>query len=80
MSRGATNGFSGCSVPILLSWIYSKFVKKCGRCKILITATCHETVVGVSKDVLPVNIFAPTKTLFVSIECHRDQKAAAKMR
>ena len=26
--------------------------------------TCHETVVGVSKVMLPVNTFAPTKPLF----------------
>ena len=77
---GAPNVFSGCSVPTLLSCIYTIFQNNCGRCESYITTTCHETVVGVSNDVLPVNIFAPTNPHSASMECHRDQKAAAKMR
>ena len=49
------NWFSGCSIPATSDGFYTKFLHNCGRCESHGTATCPNTVVGVSKGMLPVN-------------------------
>ena len=49
------------------------FLENCCRGESLVTTTCLNTVVGVSKSMLPVK-YTPLKPLFVSVEFHRDHK------
>ena len=45
---------------------YNTFLRRCGRGYGLVTAKCHETVVGAIKGMLPVEC-APTNPLFVLV-------------
>ena len=63
--RGAPIGFSGCSVPVFQSLISTTFPKHCGRGESTGTTTCLRSMVGVSKDMLPVKDFCSNKAFFV---------------
>ena len=50
------------------------FPKNYGRCESLVTTTCLETVVGVSKGMFPVIYFCSNKASFVSVKFCGDHK------
>ena len=74
--------FSICAQLFLFLWIYfsTSFLRNSGRSENLGTATCSETVFGVSKGILHVNYFHSNKAFFVSVECHGDHMTVTKLR
>ena len=62
------------------SFSTTTFQKNYGRDEGLRTTTCHKTVVGVSKAMLPEKYFCSIKPLFVSVKFNGDHKTATKMR
>ena len=77
--RGTPNGFSGCSIPALLRYFSTTYLKNCGGGEGLRTTTCLKAVVGVSKVMLPVKYVCPNKASFVSIKFNGDNKAEVNL-
>ena len=55
------------------------FLKNCGRDESLGATTCHETVVVVSKGMLPVKYCNSSRASFVSVEIHGDHESVTKL-
>ena len=66
--------FSGCSVPALPSLFHPHFLNIVVEVKTSEPPHVLKLWLVVSKGMLPVKYFAPTKPLFVSVESHGDHK------
>ena len=72
-------GFQDVAFLPTQAYFSTTFLRSCGSGECLGTTTCHKTMVGVGKDMLPVKYFCSNKASYC-VKLHGDHMTVTKFR